>query len=131
MSLNFIKLVAVSGLAVCLSLGINTSFAAENTLEITATKTLDILALIQDKKLVTEDGYIMLQSDGKITGLMKGAPVVGEWSAKDEHYCRSIQYGDGYVDTDCQIILNTKDGVIFHRHRGGGRKVGPYLVQIM
>lgn len=119
-------------LALLLALPIGfTASAAENTLKITATKTLDILADIQDKKLATDKGYIMLQSDGKITGMMNAAPVVGEWSTKDEYYCRSITYGNQRTDTDCQIILNTPDGVIFHRHRGGGRKVGPYLVQIM
>lgn len=106
----------------------NSTYAAETSIKIEATKTLGILSAIVDKKLATDEGYILLSAGGKISGQMAGDLVSGEWSTKDEYYCRSIKYGDKRIDTDCQIILNSDQGVIFHRHRGGGRKVGPYRV---
>ena len=100
-----------------------------NALEIKAKTTADILTAITDKKLVNDKGYIMLKSDGKIEGMSDGKSVTGEWSEQGGFYCRSMAVGDGYLDTDCQIILNTDDGLIFHRHKGAGRKVGPYKAQ--
>lgn len=126
-----IKKFVIATVFISTAIGLNFAYAAENSLNIFATKTIDILLLIRDKKLVTDEGYIRLQTDGKITGMMNGAPVTGGWSIKGDFYCRSITYGDKGTDTDCQIILNTDKGIVFHRHRGVGRKVGPYLVQTM
>ncbi|MBL1241372.1 MAG: hypothetical protein COB13_005955 [OCS116 cluster bacterium] len=103
--------------------------SAATALEIKAKTTPDILMAITDKKLVNDKGYIVLKSDGKIEGMSGGKSVSGKWSEKDGFYCRSMAVGDGYVDTDCQIILNTDKGIIFHRHKGAGRKVGPYKAQ--
>ncbi|MGL1921117.1 MAG: hypothetical protein OCD03_08820 [Hyphomicrobiales bacterium] len=105
--------------------------AADNGFKITATKTLDILAQIIDKKLSSPEGHIQLNADGKISGLMGGQMVTGEWSSKGDFYCRNITIGTKRTDTDCQIILNSPNGIIFHRHRGAGRKVGPYVVSQM
>ncbi|MBL1420720.1 MAG: hypothetical protein COC24_009455 [Alphaproteobacteria bacterium] len=103
--------------------------SAVNALEISAKSTAGILTAITDKKLINDKGHIILKSDGKIEGVSDGKLVTGDWSEKDGFYCRSMAVGDGRVDTDCQIILNTDEGLIFHRHKGAGRKVGPYKAQ--
>lgn len=131
MRLSVKKITAYAGAAMLLTSCNLINFNEALAVDVTGQKTSVILAQIIDKKLVTKGGFIVLNKQGEITGNVDSNAVTGSWSEKDGYYCRSVTYGSKRTDTDCQIILNTSEGLFFHRHRGGGRKVGPYFAQDM
>ena len=81
------------------------------------------------KKLVTEGGYVNVGEDGTLTGAFGSGEVTGKWTWEGEYYCRTVQVGFRDLGHDCQAVLVTEDGLVFHRNKGGGRKSPPYQVE--
>ena len=81
------------------------------------------------KKLVTKGGVVYQGEDGTLTGAFGSRELTGKWTWEGEYYCRTVQVGDRDFGHDCQAVLVTEDGLVFHRNKGGGKKSTPYQVE--
>ncbi|MDE0057104.1 MAG: hypothetical protein OXP07_03195 [Defluviicoccus sp.] len=81
------------------------------------------------KRLVSESGWVDVGKDGSLMGEFGGRELTGKWYWEDEYYCRTVQLGDRDFGHDCQVVLVTEDGMVFHRGKGEGRKSPPYRAE--
>ena len=81
------------------------------------------------KKLVTKSGYVNVGKDGSLRGEFGGRELTGKWYWEDGYYCRTVKLGDRDLGHDCQAVLVTEDGMVFHRGKGQGKKSSPYRAE--
>lgn len=81
------------------------------------------------KRLVSEVGWVDVGKDGSLRGEFGGRELTGNWYWEDEYYCRTVRLGDRDMGHDCQAVLVTDDGMVFHRGKGEGRKSPPYRAE--
>ncbi len=84
--------------------------------------TADDFAPILDKRLMFGDtDYVVMSSDGTLTGDFGGVDTRGTWEVKDGYFCRVLTAGPrGASPEDCQLVVRKGDVLSITRERGAG-----------
>ncbi len=79
---------------------------------------------IVGKKLVSEETWLVVSADGKITGdAGKNGKMTGAWVWNKRLFCRNIIIGTNQLPEDCQKVSIDGDQVTFTREKGKGKAV--------
>ena len=74
------------------------------------------------KKFGNKDGYFVMHEDETFTGKFGSKKLTGEWTWKDEFYCRSGKLGSRKLKQDCQVLFLEGDTLTGNRKKGKGKK---------
>lgn len=81
------------------------------------------------KTLVTNGGRVLVGEDGTLSGKFGDRWLLGKWYWDDTFYCRNVILDGRDLGHDCQVVLVTDDGLVFHRNKGHGKKSTPYRME--
>ncbi len=79
-------------------------------------------ALAVDRKSVNQHGWVLVKSDGSMTGKISGqGKVVGKWAWGNGFFCRNINIGTTKLGQNCQTVHASGNKVRFTRDKGKGQ----------
>lgn len=84
--------------------------------------------VLADKRLVAGNTWVIISSDGKISGETNGTKFVGAWAWNKRFWCRTLVVGGESVPQDCQKVTLDGNQVTFTRNKGNGESGGTYTI---
>ena len=86
----------------------------------TMSETSTVLPEIMGKTLSNDAGYVMIMSDGSLTGEFNGKALTGSWTEEDGYFCRKVQLDGEALPDDCQTLTRVEGGIMLGREKGQG-----------
>lgn len=80
----------------------------------------DFIALTNGQTLRRFGVSLNVAPEGTITGKALGFTVSGAWTWEDGFFCRTLDYGSGSFEHNCQVVLQNGDAIRFIADRGTG-----------
>jgi hypothetical protein len=77
-------------------------------------------AIVVDRKVYSDAGWTMVQSNGKASGRIFGKKFSANWVWDNKMYCRNAVLGAQKLGTDCQVVKVSGNQVQFIREYGKG-----------
>ena len=77
-------------------------------------------AIVVDRKIHSEAGWTVVQSNGKASGRIFGKKFSASWVWDNKMYCRNAVLGAQKLGTDCQVVKVSGNQVQFIREYGKG-----------
>lgn len=112
-------IVAAAALAGCETMSTAQMGASAESEGFTRISTRDQMTPILDRRLEFSPGFIVIHSDGTLSGQFPDGSVAGTWMMQDGFWCRTLIQGSG-TPTDCQLLVLNDGEVSFTRNRGTG-----------
>ena len=72
------------------------------------------------KRVISENGYVVMHEDGTLSGKAGGKKITGKWWWKGKYLCRTAKLGGKSRGQDCQTIFLEGDKLTGHRKKGKG-----------
>ncbi|MBV1863307.1 MAG: hypothetical protein KUG74_02635 [Rhodobacteraceae bacterium] len=91
-------------------------------------KEADFRAMAVDKKITSSFGWVMINSNGKLTGKLTNGRFKGGWNWQKGYYCRNAKVGKKELGFDCQVIKSDGSAIDFIREQGTG-KVSSWTIE--